>query len=46
MITNMVMKIIENFIFKVKTKRNVFNKFVNFMPININQKKKDFLQKL
>ena len=30
LITNIMMKIPANFIFKVKTKKNVFNKFFNF----------------
>ena len=47
LITNMMMKIPENLIFKVKTKKKyVFNKFFHFIPININPGKKKFTQKL
>ena len=37
------MKIHANFIFKVRTEKNVFNEFFYFMSINIDQK---FIQKL
>ena len=42
----MVIKIPANLIFKVKTKKNVFNEFFHFMSMNIDLGKKYFLQKL
>ena len=45
LITNMMMKIPENIISKVK-KKNVFNKFFHFTRINIDLGKKYFQQKL
>ena len=46
LITNMMMKILANLIFKVKNKKNVFNKFFNFMSINIHLGKIYFLENL
>ena len=42
----MMMKIPANLIFKVKTKKNLFDKFFHFRSINIDLRKKYFLQKL
>ena len=43
LITNMMMKILANLIFKVKTKKKIF---LNFMSIDSDLRKKYFLQKL
>ena len=42
----MMTKIPTNLIFKIKTEKNVFNEFFNFVSINIDLGKKYFLQKL
>ena len=39
-IANIMMKIPANLIFKVKSKKSVFNKFFHFMSINIDLGKK------
>ena len=46
LIANMIMKTPANFIFKVRTKKNVFNKFFHFMSINIDLGKQYLTQKL